>query len=200
MSRYADAMPRLGRLAFILGIICCTAAAANAADLTWTSDPARSKVALVTSYVFLSKLNMMLPIASGTVVTDGDAWTRPLRVELHFESAALTTGNPKRDAELRSDKFFDTARYPEITFVSRQVNKTKPGEFIVVGDLNMHGVTRELDLQGRAFNELREADGKRHVHYEATGSFRRADYGITYAKGLVGDTISLDVTIDALTE
>jgi len=191
-------MPRLRRLAVVLGIVLCSAAAADAADATWTSDPAHSKVALVTSYVFVSKLNMTLPVESGTIVTDGDAWTRPVRVELHFEAAALTTGNAKRDAELGSGKFFDTARYPAISFISREVTETKPGEFVVKGDLSLHGVTRELDLQGHAFDEQRESDGKRHVHYEATGSFRRTDYGMTYAKGLVGDNINLDITIDAL--
>ena len=191
-------MPRLGRLAILLGIVFCSAAAADAADSTWTSDPTHSRVALVTSYVFVSKLHMTLPIESGTIVTDGNAWTRPVRVELHFESAALTTGNAKRDAELSSDKFFDTARYPAITFVSREITERKPGEFVIKGDLSMHGVTRELDLQGRASDEQRESGGRRHVRYEATGSFRRTAYGMTYAKGLVGDNINLDVTIDAL--
>jgi len=191
-------MPRIGQLAVILGIVFCWAAAAAAADTTWTSDPARSKVSLVTSYVFVSKLNMMLPIESGTVVTDNDAWTRPVRIELHFESVALTTGNAKRDADLRSDKFFDTERYPAITYVSREITETKPGEFVVKGTLSMHGMTGELDLQGRAFDEQRENDGKRHVHYEATGNFRRTDYGITYAKGIIGDNINLDVMIEAI--
>jgi len=167
---------------------------------TWTTDPVHSKVALAASYVLVSKLNMTLPIASGTIETDGNAWTRPTHVELHFESAELTTGNAKRDADLRSDRFFDTARYPEIIFVSDQVVETKPGEFIVHGELSMHGVTRELDLRGRAFDERRQPDGKRHVHYEAVGSFARSDYGMTYAKGFVGNELNLDVTIEALSD
>lgn len=191
----------IGRLAVasFFGTALLSTVAPASAD-TWSSDPAHSKVALVASYVFVSKLNMTLPIASGTIVTDGNAWTRPTQVELHFESAALTTGNPKRDADLRSDKFFDTEHYPAITYVSREITETKPGEFIVKGELTMHGVTQELDLKGRAFDEHREVDGKRHVHYEATGSFHRTDYGMTYAKGFVGNDISVDVMIEALAD
>jgi len=173
------------------------APAAAAADVVWSSDAAVSKVTLTVPYLFLSKINATIPIESGTIVTT-DASTTPLLVDLRFASAALTTGDPKRDADLRSDKFFDVARYPTILFASEQIVETNAGTFSVKGSLTMNGTTRPILLEGHSLPEQRDADGKRHVRYEATGSFHRSDFGMTSARGIVGNGIALDVIIEAI--
>ena len=174
-----------------------TPASAAATDVVWSSDAALSKVTLTVPYLFVSKINAMIPIESGTIVTT-DASTTPLMVDLRFSSAALTTGDPKRDAGLRDDKFFDVARYPTILFASEQIVETNTGTFSIKGTLTMHGATRPLLLEGRGLPETRDADGKRHLRYEATGNFRRSDFGMTYARGIVGNDIALEVVIEAV--
>jgi polyisoprenoid-binding protein YceI len=172
--------------------------AAASADVVWSSDAALSKVTLTVPYLFLSKINATLPIESGTVVTTDES-TTPLLVDLRFASATLTTGDPKRDADLRNDKFFDAARYPTILFASEQIVETNAGTFSVKGTLTMNGAERQILLEGRSLPEHRDADGKRHVRYEATGSFRRSDFGMTSARVIVGNDIALDVVIEAVT-
>lgn len=168
-----------------------------AASVVWSSDATMSKVILSVPYLFVSKTNATLPIESGTIVT-GEGSTTPLTIDLRFASAALSTGDAKRDDELRGDRFFDVARYPTIEFASEQIAETNAGTFSVKGSLTMHGTTRPLLLEGRSFPVRRDDDGRRRVRYEATGSFRRSDFGIAYARGIVGNDVSLDVVIEAV--
>jgi len=186
-----------------LGIVrlCALAAALGApgtpasADVTWSGDGAHSSVSLSVSHMLLSKINGAMPIASATMITaDGD--TIPRSVDVALNAASLSTGDAQRDVELRSDHFFDCARFPSIAFVSRRVVGATPTTFSIEGELTLHGVTRALTLDGRVAGLTRDGT-RRRVRYEATGRFRRSDYGMSYARGIVGNDVRLDVVIEA---
>lgn len=166
------------------------------AEATWTVDAAQSQATLRVPYLLLAKTTATIPVESGTVVTGAES-TMPVRVDLHFASAALTTGDPKRDADLRSDRFFDVARYPAIVFFSDEIIATNTSTFSIKGTLTMHGASHAIMLDGHSSTEDRSAGGKRHIRYEATGSFRRTDFGMTFYRGVVGNDVTIDVTIEA---
>jgi polyisoprenoid-binding protein YceI len=167
------------------------------ADVVWSVDPARSTVALSAPELILAKVAGTIPVASGEIVTPGGI-TAPSRVDVVLRAAGLTTHDAKRDADLRSDRFFDVARYPQITFASDRVVATGPQSFAIQGQLTMHGVTRPITFDARASGVRNEADGRRRVHYDAVGRFRRSDYGMTYAAGVVGNVVKLTVAIEAV--
>lgn len=167
------------------------------AAVVWSVDPAGSTVALSAKELIVSKVGGTIPIVSGKVVTAGGL-TAPSRVDVVLQAAALTTHDAKRDADLRGDHFFDVARYPQITFDSDRVRTTGPQTFSIDGRLTMHGVTRPITFDAHATGVRNDAGGKRRVHYDAVGSFRRSDYGMTYARGVVGNVIKLNVTIEAV--
>ncbi|HEX3467689.1 MAG TPA: YceI family protein [Candidatus Elarobacter sp.] len=184
-----------------LGLYAFTAAVAGASPLptgnvVWTSEPAVSKATLTVPYLLLAHTTATIPVESGTVVTSESSIT-PVRVDLRFASAALTTGDPKRDADLRSDRFFDVARYPVILFSSDEIVATNANTFSIKGTLTMHGASHVIMLDGHSNAEDRTADGRRHIRYEATGSFRRTDFGMTFYRGIVGNDVTLDVVIEA---
>ena len=86
----------------------------------------------------------------------GDRDLRPedlagtLRVDAAIEAKSINTRNPDRDKDLRSSLFFDVDKFPRITFKSKRAEAAGPNHVKVVGDLTMHGVTKEvtLDVQG----------------------------------------------------
>ena len=67
-------------------------------------------------------------------------------VSVSIDPASIDTGIAKRDEHLRSG-LFEVARFPEITFKSRRVKQTAENSGEIVGDLTMHGVTREIVLK-----------------------------------------------------
>ena len=60
---------------------------------------------------------------------------------------SIDTTIAKRDEHLRSDEFFNVAKFPEITFKSRRVKQTRANTGEIAGDLMMHGVTRAITLR-----------------------------------------------------
>src|ERR1700682_5469813 len=67
-------------------------------------------------------------------------------VEATIDAQGLWSGEPDRDAHLKSADFLDVEHHPQITFRSRSVDQTAGHEFRVIGDLTIRGVTREVTL------------------------------------------------------
>jgi hypothetical protein len=86
-----------------------------------------------------------------------------------------------RDKDLRSDHFFDVAKYPTITFQSKKVESAGAGKLKVTGDLTIHGVTKEavLDVDGPT-PPVKDPRGNSHRGVSATTTISRADYGMTF--------------------
>ncbi len=98
------------------------------------------------------------------------------RVRLDIDARSVSTANGKRDEHLRSDDFFDAARYPRITFTSKEVRRD--GDRVIVrGTLAVHGVRRDLEIPFQAAEGMNGAD-VRTLSYRATLPLDRLDYGV----------------------
>ena len=181
--------------AYALSVALGAVAAPAAPDVVWSADRSRSNVTLSVSQLLVARVKGTIPISSATIVTS-DAAVVPIAVDVMLDSTAMTTHNAQRDADLRSDRFFDVARYPTITFASRRVIGGGPS-FEVDGDLTMRGVTHPIVFDARVAQVSREPGGARHIRYEATGHFKRTDYGMVALRGFVGNDVTLRVVIDA---
>jgi polyisoprenoid-binding protein YceI len=166
-------------------------------DVVWTADT-QSSVTLSVSRLLSAKITGTIPIESATVVTTGGSAVAPFSVNATLDASRLNTHDSQRDAQLRGDRFFDVARFPTITFVSDRVTATGPDTFAIDGGLTMRGVTHELRLDGHFAGLRTDANGRQYTRYEATGSFRRTDYGMTYAPIIVGNNVQLNVDIEAV--
>ena len=185
-----------------LGICALTAAFGGSslpafADVVWSGDGSRSSVTLSVSHLLLSKITGTIPISSATLVT-AEGETIPLLVDAVLDASALSAGDPQRDAQMRSNRFFDVARFPTITFASERIVDTGSHTFAIEGELTMRGVTHPLTLSGHLAAITREPNGARRARYEVTGRFRRSDYGMVYARGIVGNDVALGVVLEAV--
>jgi polyisoprenoid-binding protein YceI len=97
-------------------------------------------------------------------------------VRLDIDAKSINTANGTRDEHLRTADFFDVARYPKITFVSSAV-KREGDKVLVHGTLQMHGVSRELDLAFVAAEGVNGAD-TRTWSYRTTLPLDRLDFGV----------------------
>jgi polyisoprenoid-binding protein YceI len=126
-------------------------------------------------------------------------------VDLTIDAATIDTNHGKRDEHLRSPDFFDTAKYPTITFVSKKVAQDSSNRIRVTGDLTIRGMTREVivDVEGPT-PEVKDPGG--NLRRGATGTTRinRKDFGITWNRvldtgGLVlGDEVDITVEIELI--
>src|SRR4029079_9863795 len=110
----------------------------------WELDPENSSAEIVCMHVF-SKVRGMFARPSGTVILD-EATPANSKINATIDVNLITTGVEERDTHLKSPDFFDVARYPAITFVSKSVSKSKATSYSVTGHLTMHGVTKQVTL------------------------------------------------------
>jgi polyisoprenoid-binding protein YceI len=123
-------------------------------------------------------------------------------VEVKIKTASIDTANEQRDKDLRSPNFFDTAKYPEITFTSKSVKKTGDNTADITGDLTMHGVTKEVVLKAELLGKGAGLQGKTVSGWEATTALKRSDFGLSWNKVIegtqvVGDDVQIDLRVEA---
>ncbi len=147
-------------------------------------------------------------VASGTIEVDDAAGTGS--VSLTVPVAGLTTGIKMRDEHLRSGMWLDAEKHPNITFVSKKVEKVKDAanRVSVTGDLTVHGVAKEITtvIEYKAISEetakkAKFPDGK---WLKFTGSFpvKLSDHGVKVpdqAAGKVSDEWTVKLAIYAST-
>jgi polyisoprenoid-binding protein YceI len=115
--------------------------------------------------------------SSGSVVLDRVAKTGSLNVKI--DPASISTGSSSLDAELKSDEFFDVAKFPDAAYNGTQIkfNGNVPVE--VIGTLTFHGVSKPVNLKLDSFKCYQSPRLKREVcGTEATATFDRGDFGV----------------------
>jgi polyisoprenoid-binding protein YceI len=112
-----------------------------------------------------------------------------------IQANSIDTGIADRDKHLRSADFFDAAKYPEIRFVSSQIEKTADG-FLAHGALTMRGVTKQIALPFRLAGARKDVDQKSVIlAFNAEMHLNRRDYGINWEHSVdplfVGDEVTV---------
>lgn len=119
-------------------------------------------------------------------------------VKMVIQAGSINTNHAKRDGHLNSPDFFNTAEFPEITFVSTKVEPGANGMAKVTGDLTMVGVTKSVTLDARTIKVGAHPFNKSPIAaWSARGTIKRSDFGITYGLPAVGDEVTLVLDIEA---
>jgi len=138
---------------------------------------------------------------SGTIEYDGKS-VDSLKADVTIDVAGVNTQNQNRDNDLKSENFFDIAKYPTATFKSKRVEAAGAGKFKLIGDLTLHGVTKEisLDVEGPS-SPLKQGQNLR-VGASATTKINRRDFGLQYNRmiesaPIVGDEVQVQIDVEA---
>jgi polyisoprenoid-binding protein YceI len=125
---------------------------------------------------------------------------RPSRSRVDFRVAAksVDVNSATMDDYLRSEVFFNVARFPDMRFVSTSVEKLDEHHARVTGDLTMLGVTRPISLDVEVARKL--AGTNQRVGFKATCVINRLDFGMNSGYPLISDAIHLTVTTEASAE
>ena len=177
-----------------------TAQAQAAAD-TWTIDANHTAAQFAVKHLMVSTVRGQFEKTSGTIQWDGRD-VRTMVVNVSIDVASVNTRVNMRDNDLRSASFFDVAKYPTITFVSKKVEPRAAGTFTMTGDLTIHGVTREVVLAVEGPSAPLRQGANLRIGASATTKINRHDFGLTYgrlveAAPVVGDEITITIDIEA---
>ncbi len=178
-----------------------TATLPETAVTTWKIDPAHSAAEFKVRHMMISNVRGQFTAIEGSLTLDESDIAKS-RVEAVIDASSISTREAQRDAHLKSADFFDVAKYPTLTFRSSRVTRSADGELAVVGDLTIHGVTREATFAVEGPTPpAKDPWGNTRIGLSATAKINRKDYGLTWNAALeaggvlVGEevTIMLDV-------
>jgi polyisoprenoid-binding protein YceI len=151
--------------------------------------------------MMISNVKGRFTAVSGTLYFDENNVANS-RVDASIEANSITTGDPQRDAHLKSADFFDAEKYPTLTFRSTRVVPDGEGELKATGELSIHGVTREVTFAVEGPTApVKDPWGNSRVALSATTKINRKDFGLTWNAALetggilVGDEVTITLEV-----
>ncbi len=125
------------------------------------------------------------------------------KLEAEIETKSVDTGIEKRDNHLRSEDFFYAQKYPKITFKMKSY-KANADEGVMMGDLTIRGVTKEIKLKVEDLGTIKDFKGNNRVGFTLKGKINRGDFGLKWNKALelggfaVGEEVKITVEVEAV--
>ena len=165
----------------------------------WSIDPSHSEIQFKIKHLVITTVTGSFNTFSGEVEASENFET--LNATFSAEVNSINTNSEQRDGHLKSPEFFDVEKFPNLTFVSKSINKKGEGEgegeFELVGDLTIKDVTKTISLATTYEGTATDPWGNVKAGFEVSGKINRHDFGlvwsvITEAGGaLVGDEVKL---------
>lgn len=176
--------------------------APGARAVVYAIDPDHSRVTLNATHLGVGTVEGRFDKLSGTLEYDPTN-IGASAVRVRIDAASINTNHSSRDEHLRSADFLDTRTYPEITFESTEVTKSKHNELRIAGNLSLHGVTRPVVLLAKFGGATMDMEGKKRVAFATSVSINRKDYGITWNRMiggsmLVGQMVQISLSIEGV--
>jgi polyisoprenoid-binding protein YceI len=187
-------------IAFGVALI-LTAPIAQAQATTWQLDPAHSNAQFSVRHLGISNVQGEFTKVTGTVQLDDQDISKS-SVNATIDINSLDTRVQHRDDDLKSDHFFDVAKFPTITFQSTKIVSTGEGTAKMTGNLTLHGVTKEVTFDVTGPTKVIQVMGTRRGA-SATTKINRQDFGIVYMSNalpsgdeMIGDTVTITLDIE----
>lgn len=184
-------------LALVVGL--SIASAARAATEPFVFDKSHTKVGFQVRH-WLTKVEGRFSEYDGRISIDREEPSKS-KVEVTIQAASIDTGNERRDADLKSARFFEVEKYPAITFTSTRVEPKGKDLYEVTGDLTMHGVTKTLKVPVRHTGFLNLGRVEK-AGFEATFPINRKDFGVSWNSilevgAMLGDEVEVTLLVEA---
>ncbi len=158
----------------------------------WKADPANSNVQFEVTHLAISSVTGKFTAVECTLTTDGEDFDGG-SIKATVKVNDINTGNVMRDKHLKEDDFFNSTKFPEMTFESTKFNRASANRFQMTGNLTIRDVTKEITFPVEYSGTI-ELDDKTITVFKAAFSINRFDYNLKWDDTL--DTGSLVVGED----
>jgi len=169
---------------------------------TYEADPSHSNVDFTVRHI-VSKVNGSFRAFKGTFDFD-DKKPENSKANFTVDATSIDTGNAKRDDHLRSPDFFDTKKFPQLSFVSTKFGKASGDVYKLDGNLTLHGVTKPVSFDVEFLGQAKDPQGKMRSGFTAKSKINRKDFGLTWNKSLetggvlVGEEVELNIQVEGV--
>jgi polyisoprenoid-binding protein YceI len=195
-------MPKTAKWRVVISALTLLAGVSALAQTSnWTIDPAHSTAQFTVRHLGISNVSgNFTKVAGSAVLNEKDI--PQSQVSATIDVSSVDTRVEARDKDLKSPNFFDVEKYPTMEFKSKRISNAG-GKLQVIGDLTIHGTTREvtLDVDGPT-PELNDPWGNVRRGFSATTAINRRDFGLVYnnllktGEAVVGDNVKIQIDVE----
>ena len=190
------------RVLLLFGAMVWFPSVVHAEPARWNLDPEHSTIEFRVAHMVVSQTTGRFMDYAGFIDLDAEVGTVKA-IESTIKTGSVNTNHEKRDAHLRNADFLDVEHYPTIIFKMKSCKKTAEG-YTAVGDLTLHGVTKEITLAGHYNGATKDPWGNARAGFNAEGKLNRKDFGMVWNKMLdsgglvVGDEVQIRLDIECI--
>jgi polyisoprenoid-binding protein YceI len=170
---------------------------------TWAIDPVHTRIRFEAKYLLITAVSGWFREFEGMVVSGTDNFSDS-EVNVIIYTNSLFTGNEERDNHLRSPDFFDTKKYPTITFRSTAVTINDDNDITITGDLAIKDSVQKINFDVKYLGSVPDPMGNTKACFEMDAIFDRKDFNITWNQFfdkqgvLISDQVKLHADVQLL--
>jgi polyisoprenoid-binding protein YceI len=178
-----------------------TSMPSTAATSLWAVDATHVDVGFAVRHLMIATSRGRFGTVTGSATVDEQRPERS-KVDITIDVNSIDTGYEQRDAHLRSPEFFDAEKFPTMRFASTKIEGDVTGDFTLIGDLTIRGVTRSITLNANAGGRGRDPWGNEKAGFSATGKLNRSDFGLVWNAALeaggvaVSDEVKISIDLE----
>ena len=180
---------------------------------TWIFEPGHTEAEFRARHMMVTWVRGLFKDIHGRLEFDWDSCLEAT-FEGEMDATKIWTGEPERDAHLRSADFFDVENHPKIAFSGRFTERTGDMHFKAEAELTIRGTTQTVPLDVAYLGQWEtpfwvgdENKGTmRRVGFEARTRLNRHDFGVSWQDTLPGggvvasEEIEISLDIEAIHE
>ncbi len=169
----------------------------------YTIDADHSKVLFTIKHLGISSVSGEFQKFSGSFNFDPQS-IEASTANAKIDTSSINTSVAKRDEHLKSPDFLDAAKFPEMTFSSKKITPVSAKRFKVSGDLTLHGVTQEVELDVKLGGLVKDPWGSERAAFTAAAKIDRRRFGVVWNKTLetgglvVGNDIKIRLEVEGI--
>ena len=167
---------------------------------TWTLDKPHTNVKFSVSHLVISDVEGTFKTFDGTMEFSKADFS-DAKISFTAEVGSISTDNEQRDNHLKSDDFFNAAKYPQMKFVSTSFVPLGDNKYKLEGTLTIRDITRQITFDVK-YGGTVAAMGGTHVGFKATSKINRFDYNLKWDKAteagnmVVGKEVEITINVD----
>ena len=170
---------------------------------TYKIDAMHSDVTFKVKHLMISTVTGSFANFDATLEAEQDDFS-DAKITFNADIASITTGNEQRDWHLKAEDFFDTAKYPTLTFISTSFTKVDGSDYELAGNLTIKDVTKPVVLAVQYGGTMTDFYGQFKAGFDISGKISRSEFGLTWSAVtetggiVVSDDVKLNLSIQMI--
>lgn len=163
----------------------------------WTLDKSHAKLGFSITHLMVSSVEGGFKNFDAKITSSKEDFSDAV-IELTADVNSINTDNDQRDQHLRTPDYFDAQKFPTMSFKSTSFKKIADKKYKLVGDLTLHGVTKQVELNvtlnGTAVHPYTK---KTIAGFKVNGTIKRSDFGIAASTPAAALSDEVEITTNA---